>query len=80
MTVLFNRQDGKCKWCHLYFRDGDVIEIGHFVTPTFRGGLRSSCSGMLRNRFLTISNLKVLHGHCHDRKSSLDILTTNLRT
>jgi 5-methylcytosine-specific restriction endonuclease McrA len=40
-------------------------EVDH-ITPTSQGGRR------------TISNLQILHGHCHDKKSASDLL--KLRT
>jgi RNA-directed DNA polymerase len=59
MGFLLKRQAGKCRYCGLYFRDGDVIELDHIV-PKSAGGKTSP------------RNLQLLHGHCHDRKSAQD--------
>jgi RNA-directed DNA polymerase len=58
VATLLRRQRGRCNWCGLYFRDGDVMEIDH-VIPKSGGGAE------------TFSNLQLLHGHCHDRKTAL---------
>jgi RNA-directed DNA polymerase len=52
---LLQRQQGKCKWCGLLFREDDHIEIDH-IQPRSRGGL---------NR---IDNKCALHLHCHDER------------
>jgi RNA-directed DNA polymerase len=59
MATLLKKQKGKCKWCNLYFRDGDLLEIDHIV-PTSKGG---------KDRY---DNLQVLHRHCHDKKTAID--------
>jgi RNA-directed DNA polymerase len=51
--TLLVRQRGKCAWCGLHFRDGDLIEVDH-IDPT--GG-----------HWLT--NKQALHRHCHDVKT-----------
>ena len=37
LTVLLNRQKGKCRWCGLIFRDSDIIEVDH-IQPIAHGG------------------------------------------
>jgi RNA-directed DNA polymerase len=56
---LLARQTGKCGHCDLTFQDGDLLEIDH-VEPTSTGGTD------------VLSNLQVLHRHCHDQKSAAD--------
>lgn len=56
--TLLKRQQGKCKWCGLYFRHGDRFEIDHFI-PTKYGG---------RDDY---TNWQLLHVHCHDDKTAL---------
>jgi RNA-directed DNA polymerase len=51
--TLLVRQQGRCAWCGLYFRDGDLIEVDH-VDPI--GGHR-------------LTNKQALHRHCHDVKT-----------
>jgi len=52
---LLNKQQGKCRWCGLFFKDGDQIEIDH-ITPRSQGGGEE------------ISNKFALHRHCHDQR------------
>jgi len=59
LAILLKRQAGKCRYCGLYFRDGDVMEVDHMI-PKSAGGPRA------------LRNLQLLHGHCHDRKSAED--------
>jgi RNA-directed DNA polymerase len=50
---LLHKQQGKCRWCELAFRDGDRIEIDHLD----------------RNRANhALSNQIALHLHCHDER------------
>jgi RNA-directed DNA polymerase len=56
---LLQRQHGRCTWCGLHFRDGDLLEVDHIV-PTTLGG---------RNAFI---NWQLLHAHCHDAKTAAD--------
>jgi RNA-directed DNA polymerase len=56
---LLRRQEGRCPWCGLHFKDGDPMEIDHKV-PTALGGEDLP------------SNRQLLHGHCHDEKTALD--------
>lgn len=52
---LLQKQQGKCRWCGLALRDGEVIEIDHIIPKSEGGGEE------LGNKF-------VLHGHCHDAR------------
>jgi RNA-directed DNA polymerase len=61
VAVLLRRQEGKCAWCGLYFRDEDLPELDH-VLPQTRGG---------RDSF---TNWQLLHRHCHDTKTARDNL------
>ena len=56
---LLKQQKGKCSFCGLYFRDGDVLEIDH-ITPKSQGG---------RDEY---KNMQLLHRHCHDQKTAGD--------
>ena len=55
MGTLLHTQQGKCRWCELYFTEGDLIEIDH-ITPRKEGGTDA------------LSNLCALHRHCHDQR------------
>ncbi len=52
---LLQKQQGKCRWCELFFRDEDQIEIDH-ITPKQEGGGEE------------LSNKCALHRHCHDQR------------
>jgi len=52
---LLQKQQGKCRWCELYFREEDHIEIDH-ITPKSEGGGEE------------LSNKCALHRHCHDQR------------
>jgi len=52
---LLRKQQGKCRWCELYFREEDHIEIDH-ITPRSEGGGEE------------LSNKCALHRHCHDQR------------
>jgi RNA-directed DNA polymerase len=60
LTTLLKRQKGKCNWCKLYFKDGDLMETDH-KDPSKPKGERGK-----------LENLQVLHRHCHDTKTALD--------
>jgi RNA-directed DNA polymerase len=59
MAYLLKRQQGKCAQCGLYFKDGDQVEIDHYI-PVSRGGTD------------WYVNLQLLHRHCHDQKTATD--------
>lgn len=52
---LLQKQEGKCHWCGLRFKDGDQIEVDH-LTPRSLGGGEE------------LSNKTALHRHCHDQR------------
>lgn len=51
IAILLKKQRGKCKNCKLYFRPDDIMEVHH-------------TDGNKKNN--AVSNLHILHGHCHD--------------
>ena len=55
LGALLYKQQGKCRYCELQFRDGDLIEIDH-ITPRSQGGKDER------------ANLVALHRHCHDQR------------
>jgi RNA-directed DNA polymerase len=57
VAYLLKRQGGKCAYCGLYFREGDVKERDH-LRPVVLGG--------------EASTRQLLHGHCHDAKTAQD--------
>lgn len=58
---LLKKQSGKCQWCKLYFKQGDILEVDHVIPIKFSGGR-------------SYENLQLLHGHCHDSKSTVDLM------
>jgi RNA-directed DNA polymerase len=56
---LLKRQKGLCAYCGIAFFSTDVIEKDHII-PRKLGGANK------------IENYQLLHGHCHDAKSSSD--------
>ena len=63
-SVLLKKQKGRCAYCGLHFRDGDLLETDH-ITPTSKGGNNN------RN------NKQLLHRHCHDLKTAQDMTGTH---
>ncbi|MFM6401326.1 group II intron reverse transcriptase/maturase [Planktothrix sp.] len=63
-SYLLKKQKGRCAYCRLHFRDGDLLETDH-ITPTAMGGKNSR------------DNKQLLHRHCHDSKTALDMTGTN---
>lgn len=57
---LLKQQKGKCKWCNLTFREEDILEEDHILAIAIGG----------KNEW---SNFQLLHGHCHDEKTAIDI-------
>ena len=50
---LMQKQQGKCRWCELRFKDEDILEVDHID----------------RNRNNNdLSNKMLLHRHCHDER------------
>ena len=60
IAKLLRRQKGKCTYCGLYFREGDIWECDH-QTPTALGGKN------------LLDNLQLLHKHCHDAKTRKEL-------
>jgi RNA-directed DNA polymerase len=54
LAKLLKAQQGRCRYCGLFFQHDDRIEIDH------RNGDR---------RDTRYANLQALHGHCHDAKT-----------
>jgi RNA-directed DNA polymerase len=54
------KQKGMCPYCNLYIRSEDLIEVDHII-PRSQGGKD------------IYSNLQLLHRHCHDIKTAMDI-------
>lgn len=57
---LLKIQKGVCPWCQLRFREEDVLEVDHIQARALGGKD-------------TYKNLQLLHGHCHDEKTALDM-------
>ena len=57
--ALLKLQHGKCSYCGLTFRDGDLLETDHSIPRTI-GGDES------------MKNLQLMHRHCHDQKTAKD--------
>ena len=57
---LLKRQKGVCPWCCLHFREGDILEVDHILATALGG----------KDEF---KNLQLLHGHCHNEKTALDM-------
>ena len=58
---LFRQQKGTCLWCNLKFREDDIIEEDHILARALGGND-------------VWKNLQLLHGHCHDEKTTLDLI------
>ena len=57
---MLKKQEGKCNWCELLFKEGDVIEDDHIIARK-AGGNNS------------LNNRQLLHKHCHDEKTREDL-------
>ncbi len=60
-AIRLKKQKGKCNWCGLHFREGDILEEDHIIATALGG----------KNVY---ENLQLLHGHCHDEKTALDLM------
>ena len=60
-AIKLKKQKGKCNWCGLYFREVDVLEEDHIIATALGG----------KN---TYENLQLLHAHCYDEKTVLDMI------
>jgi RNA-directed DNA polymerase len=58
---LLKQQKGKCPWCELSFQEWDVLEVDHIIPSSLRG----------KDEY---KNLQLLHRHCHDEKTALDLM------
>lgn len=56
---LLKKQRGKCPWCGLFFKDGDLLESDHIIPKALKGNE-------------AIQNRQLLHKHCHDQKTAID--------
>ena len=57
---LLKKQKGVCYWCCLHFREEDILEEDHILATALGG----------KDEY---KNLQLLHGHCHDKKTALDL-------
>jgi RNA-directed DNA polymerase len=60
VSTLLKHQKGKCTHCDMYFRENDVMEVDHII-PKSKGGKEE------------YKNFQLLHRHCHDTKTAMDI-------
>ena len=58
---LLKQQKGKCTKCGLSFQNWDVLEVDHKI-PKALGG---------KDEY---KNLQLLHRHCHDEKTTIDLI------
>ena len=65
-AFLLKQQKGKCPQCGLTFRNEDVMEIDHII-PRAIGG---------KDEY---KNLQLLHRHCHDEKTAIDLIEIRKR-
>ena len=59
VATLLKKQKGKCAYCELFFKNGDLLEVDH-TTPRNKGGKDTN------------DNRQLLHRHCHDTKTARD--------
>ncbi len=59
-AILLRSQRGICSWCCLRFRERDILEEDHILARALGG----------KDEY---KNLQLLHGHCHDEKTALDL-------
>jgi RNA-directed DNA polymerase len=60
-ALLLKQQKGKCTYCELTFRNGDLMEVDQ-IKPTALGGKD------------IWKNLQLLHRHCHNHKTAVDLI------
>ena len=60
-ALLLKKQKGKCIYCGLIFREGDLMEVDHIKPTSMRG----------KDEWI---NLQLLHRHCHDKKTAVDMI------
>jgi RNA-directed DNA polymerase len=51
---LLKKQEGKCRWCRLYFKQGDMIEIDHKSHVVMAAGMNTA----IFNCFMFIAMMK----------------------
>jgi RNA-directed DNA polymerase len=61
IATLLKKQNNKCASCGKFFQNWDILEVDHIV-PKYANGTNF------------YDNLQLLHGHCHDTKSALDLI------
>jgi RNA-directed DNA polymerase len=66
VAILLKRQQGRCAWCGSLFTERADIEIDHVHPRVFNGRT-------------DLTNLQLLHSHCHNQKSVLDESATRRR-
>jgi RNA-directed DNA polymerase len=59
IAALLRKQNGRCAWCGLFFKAGDLPETDH-ILPRSQGG---------KHHF---TNWQLIHRHCHDQKTARD--------
>lgn len=59
IAALLRKQKGRCAWCGLFFKAGDLPETDH-ILPRSQGGEHS------------FNNWQLIHRHCHDQKTVTD--------
>jgi len=64
---LLSKQKGICTWCKRRFYWDDIMEVDH-ILPLLNGGEDD------------ISNLQLLHRHCHHSKTALDVSMAKSRS
>jgi RNA-directed DNA polymerase len=57
--ILLKGQRGRCAYCGLNFKPGDLMEIDHRIPLHLSGEDR-------------LTNLQILHRHCHDQKTATE--------
>jgi RNA-directed DNA polymerase len=65
-ALLLKQQKGKCTHCGLIFREGDLIEVDHIKPISLQG----------KDEW---RNLQLLHRHCHDVKTAVDLIDVRNR-
>jgi RNA-directed DNA polymerase len=57
LAYLLKVQKGKCMYCGLYFKHGDIMEVDHIIPKNQEGSWH-------------YTNLQLLHRHCHYTKTA----------
>jgi RNA-directed DNA polymerase len=65
IAILLQRRGGRCAWCGLFFKEGDLPEVDH-VIPRSAGGIDA------------YKNWQLLHRHCHDQKTAADAVAVSM--